>query len=263
MKVIFSRKGFDSASGGIPNPILPDGTLLSLPIPSPRDGIRYDELTWNGITYYDIIHSLSPRTHIQPSTLCHLDPDLRRNVKTRDKWLPAFGQAGSSLMHLYNQGVGIGDLFLFFGWYRQTEIHYGSLRYVPNAPDLHVIYGYLQIGDIVKNKTDLPVELYSHPHAADFRWETKENALFLPSDTLSLDQRLPGYACLQYEQKRVLTKPGYKRRVWDLPPFFQDLSISYNKKAWKGDGFYSAGRGQEFVFEPTEQALEWVKMIIE
>jgi len=34
MKVILSRKGFDSASGGHPSPILPDGTLLSIPIPS-------------------------------------------------------------------------------------------------------------------------------------------------------------------------------------------------------------------------------------
>ncbi len=33
MKVILSRKGMDSTSGGIASPILPDGTLLSLPIP--------------------------------------------------------------------------------------------------------------------------------------------------------------------------------------------------------------------------------------
>jgi hypothetical protein len=33
MKVILSRKGFDSEYGGIASPILPDGTLLSLPIP--------------------------------------------------------------------------------------------------------------------------------------------------------------------------------------------------------------------------------------
>ena len=34
MKVILSRKGFDSSNGGCPSPILPDGTLLSLPIPT-------------------------------------------------------------------------------------------------------------------------------------------------------------------------------------------------------------------------------------
>jgi hypothetical protein len=38
MKVILSRKGFDSASGGMPSPILPDGTLISLPIPCDRPG---------------------------------------------------------------------------------------------------------------------------------------------------------------------------------------------------------------------------------
>lgn len=263
MKVIFSRKGFDSAAGGIPNPILPDGTLLSLPIPSPRDSVRYDELSWKGISYYDIIHSLSPRTSIQPSTTCHLDPDLRRDILPRDKWLPAFGQVGSSLMHLYNQGVSIGDLFLFFGWYRQTEIHKSSLRFVPNAPDLHIIYGYLQVGEIIKQKIDLPKELVSHPHAADFRWETKRNALFLPTETLSLGKDLPGYGCLDYDLKRVLTKPGCKRRVWDLPEFFKSIAISYNRRAWREEGFRSAGRGQEFVFEPNDEALEWVMSVIQ
>ena len=263
MKVVFSRKGFDSASGGIPNPILPDGTMLSLPIPSPRDDIQYDELFWNGVSFYEIIRSLSPRTRIQPTTTCHLDPDLRKDVLQREGLIPAFGQIGSSLMHLFNQGVSIGDLFLFFGWYRQTEFRSGQLRFVPNAPDLHIIYAYLQIGAIIKEKKDLPEELFAHPHAADFRWDTKKNALFVPTETLSLDSNLPGYACLGYDKKRVLTKPGYKRRVWDLPTFFQDISVSYNRNAWKEYGFKSAGRGQEFVFEPTAEALEWIKNIIQ
>ena len=263
MKVVFSRKGFDSASGGIPNPILPDGTLLSLPIPSLKDGIPYDTLSFKGMTYYEIIHSLSPRTKITASTACHLDPDLRRDVLPRENWLPAFGQAGSSLMHLFTQSVDIGDLFLFFGWYRQTEFHNGALRFVPNAPDLHVIYGYLQVGAIIKSKQDLPLELYSHPHAADFRWETGRNALFLPTETFSLNTALPGFGCLNFDKKRVLTKPGYKRRLWDLPSFFRDIPISYNRNAWREEGFKSAGRGQEFVFEATPEALEWVKDIIE
>lgn len=33
VKFILSRKGFDSGSGGRPSPILPDGTMLSRPIP--------------------------------------------------------------------------------------------------------------------------------------------------------------------------------------------------------------------------------------
>lgn len=43
MKVILSGKGFDSSYGGQASPILPDGTLLSLPIPS-YELIGYDDL---------------------------------------------------------------------------------------------------------------------------------------------------------------------------------------------------------------------------
>ena len=41
MKVILSRKGFDSSYGGTASPILPDGTLLSLPIPSKAETVKY------------------------------------------------------------------------------------------------------------------------------------------------------------------------------------------------------------------------------
>ena len=34
MKIILSRKGFDSENGGYASPILPDGSLVSLPIPN-------------------------------------------------------------------------------------------------------------------------------------------------------------------------------------------------------------------------------------
>jgi len=44
MKVILSRKGFDSGTGGYPSPILPDGTLLSLPIPDATSDIKYSDI---------------------------------------------------------------------------------------------------------------------------------------------------------------------------------------------------------------------------
>lgn len=34
MKVVLSRKGFDSSNGGIVSPIFEDGTMISFPIPS-------------------------------------------------------------------------------------------------------------------------------------------------------------------------------------------------------------------------------------
>jgi len=33
MKIILSRKGFDSTYGGFPSPIFEDGRMISLPIP--------------------------------------------------------------------------------------------------------------------------------------------------------------------------------------------------------------------------------------
>ena len=43
MKIMLSRKGFDSTKedGGYPSPILPDGTLLSLPVPDCNNAISW------------------------------------------------------------------------------------------------------------------------------------------------------------------------------------------------------------------------------
>ena len=45
MKIILSRKGFDSSWGGCPSPVLPDGTMLSMPIPTNEDNrLRYEDI---------------------------------------------------------------------------------------------------------------------------------------------------------------------------------------------------------------------------
>ena len=43
MKIILSRKGFDSSNGGIPSPIMPDGTLISMPIPA-KEKVSYTDI---------------------------------------------------------------------------------------------------------------------------------------------------------------------------------------------------------------------------
>ena len=129
MKVILSRKGFDSSNGGIASPILPDGTLLSLPIPSRNERTKYADLCLNGKTFYEIIGDLNPRTRIKENYKCHLDPDLHNYSDTKD-WQPLFGQEGASETHLVNCNVKENDLFLFFGWYKQTELIDGKFRFV-------------------------------------------------------------------------------------------------------------------------------------
>jgi hypothetical protein len=89
MEIILSRKDFDSQSGGRASPILPDDSMLSLPIP-PRNGLpNYEALpAGDGRSYLDIMSDLR-RGHDGrlilfhqtwlPSCVglkAHLDPDL-------------------------------------------------------------------------------------------------------------------------------------------------------------------------------------------
>lgn len=265
MKIILSRKGFDSSNGSQPNPILPDGTLLSLPIPDEYGNNTFSSLQWEGKSYHDIIHSLKSRTKLKPDDCCHLDPDLRSEVKSRPSgWKPAFGQAGKALTHLRNNGVSKGDLFLFFGWFKETEEINGCLRYKRRARNLHVIYAYMQIGDIIERMADAPNWLKDHPHIGDRNERDDEhNAVYLPTDKLSFMQNLPGSGVLNYRPNRVLTKEGMSRRYWDLPSFFKNVSISNNPNPWVNDVFLSAMIGQEFVMEATPEILEWTKHVIQ
>lgn len=263
-KISLSRKGFDSGYGKIPSPILPDGTLLSLPIPdSTSTENPYGNLVYEDKTFIDIIKDLSPNTELTPQNKCHLDPDLNKNCRPREiGWIPSFGQTGSALSHLKNHSFGIDDLFLFFGWFKQTEIYNGRLRYCKGAPDIHAIFGYLQVGRIIDNKDNVPSWLEKHPHADERHWG-KDNCIYTSSQNLTFMNNLPGAGLLNFNSKRVLTKTGCSRTIWDLPDFFREIDITYHsKKSWINTGFKSACKGQEFVFSPTSEALEWVKEII-
>ena len=264
MKIILSRKGFDSSSGGQANPIMPDGTLLSLPIPDEEDAISFSSLQWNGMSYYDIIHSLNPKTKYTIDSKCHLDPDLRKGIKDRlPNWKPAFGQMNASLSHLRNQNVSVGDIFLFYGWFRETELKDGRIQYKKDGLDAHIIYGYMEVGEIIEHKEDVPKGCMEHPHFMyDNSWKIKQNAIFLATEQLSVIPSLSGCDVLDYRRDRVLTKSGMSRRYWNLPDFFKKVNISYNANSWQDDYFKSAGRGQEFVMEATPEIINWVKHII-
>ena len=76
MKIVLSRKGFDSSSGGYPSPILPDGKMLSLPIPGDWETLTYsDIIAPGGKTYAEIIEELDAGAEIGCEG-AHLDPDL-------------------------------------------------------------------------------------------------------------------------------------------------------------------------------------------
>lgn len=73
MKLILSRKGFDSSAGGVPSPILPDGRLLALPIPDAASTIRYADISFDGAPLSRLVEPLT-RGKITAEHGAHLDP---------------------------------------------------------------------------------------------------------------------------------------------------------------------------------------------
>ena len=112
MKIILSRKGLDSAAGGKPSPILSNGQIFSIPIPTTdkNSPYRYRDVFVNNINASNML-SIVRAKKLHANTPCHYDPLLSLNIGL-------FGQAGNAQRELENLGVGEGDLFLFFGWFR-------------------------------------------------------------------------------------------------------------------------------------------------
>ncbi len=282
MKIILSRKGFDSATGKVASPILPNGELCSLPIPRPgerRPPIRYADIRAGGVSLGTLVSDL---THgkITPDDEAHLDPDLRRSSLQREPgWKPIFGQAGAAESHLRAQGVGEGDIFLFYGWFRQTELVDGRYRYVAGAPDCHYIFGWLQVERRVpiSSRSELPSWALYHPHCSRDK-QGNPDALYVSTDRLQLpglEQDLPGGGVFARPDDSLrLTCPGGLRSTWRLPGWFHPegrlttMSYHANPERWaRQDGYTllnTVGRGQEFVLdcEHYAEAVGWLADIL-
>ena len=241
MKAIFSRKGFDSGYGGVPSPVMPDMTLASLPIPGSDGCARYGR--------------------IDAEAFAHLDPDL--SAKSMDR---IEGWRGS-LGHLAGQGVGAGDVFLFFGWFREASFS-GKRCFKPKTKDFHALFGYLQIASRVDlgARPDAPaiLEQYpwlrGHPHLSGER--DANNALYIGSEELVLDGAgtgLRGYGCFgKLDDGLALSAPGEPKSKWILPPWVaspeEGGKLSYHGDAgrWSRDAqgrlqLQTVAKGQEFV----------------
>jgi len=275
MNVIFSRKGFDLQFGGFSSPILPDGRLVSLPIPNQKDNVSYSDLLLSeGENYYDLMMSLKGKVKYQKiwhdlkkSTMCHLDPDIYRDIIPRKKgWKPIFGQMDAAQTHLENEGVKEGDIFLFFGTFRHTEYQDGHLRFVRSDTPKHIIFGYLQIEEILKvnEKKKCPAWMESHPHASERRRLAKNNAIYVSRDNLTWNSKLNGAGTFLFNEKLVLTKEGFSKSRWELGDIFRDVQIScHTDKNWKPEGYFQTnGIGQEFVVHADNNVERWAKDLI-
>jgi Nucleotide modification associated domain 3 len=275
MRVILSRKGFDSASGGMPSPILPDGALISLPIPQDRPGSGTPYTSIRAVTGSSLAQIMNQLRVPVPPDGAHLDPDLVRAAVPRDPgWRPVFGQDSQAERHLENQHVGPGDLFLFFGLFRQTMLVDGQLRWARGAPMLHVLFGYLEIGEI--RHIDSPTDVADLPRAAGHPhvkvWRRPGNTLYIAEARSALAPGRPGAGLLRFSSATQLTKPCATTSIWQLPAAFascaQHLSYHMTASRWERqpDGtviLHTVGRGQEFVTEVDQGLTNWARQLIE
>lgn len=268
MKIIISRKGFDSSFGGVASPILPDGNMMSLPIPGPSF-TRYGDISCPFADMGKIVSQLT-KNKIRAKSPVHFDPDLNPAHLPRERgWLPSLGQTGRAQGHLAAQKVETGDIFIFFGWFRETEYINNELRFKPKSPDLHVAFGYMQVGEILTlgGKPHVPkvVEQYpwleGHPHIYGER--DANNTLYIATPNLILDgwdSGLSGGGTFDHYQPQLcLTAPNQKSRsLWKTPswlkPPHEGTALTYHNdtKRWSQDDegnnlLQSVAKGQEFV----------------
>lgn len=274
MKVILSRKGFDSNTGGISSAIFENGDLISFPIPEHVvDGVKEDH--FNMLKYKDLdLSRILNNLGYQNNQKCHIDPDIihdRRKEAIQD-WEAIFGQCDQAASYLTKTlKVKKGDIFLFFGNFHFVENVNGVYRRTKKTGnfykdnDLQLIWGYLQVGEIITNEAEQK-KYYWHPHAMKYYTEKTHNVMFVASEKLSFNKDIPGYGLLKYRTDRVLTKENFSKANWKINPVYDVDSIYGNRKNSANNHertIYYRGQWQELGLKESKECQDWVKKIIE
>lgn len=271
MKLILSRKGFDSSSGGCPNPIFPDGRMLALPIPDASSKVAYRDISFDEFNLGSLVNSLSSGK-VKRNHRAHLDPDLDSSAYPREpNWKPLLGQHGAAQGHLRNSGVGPGDVFVFFGLFREVEKVNRCWQFVKTAKPKHVIWGWMFVDQMIEVAALSDNEkrwLDYHPH---LQWpDERNNTLYLASEKEHFG--MPGSGIVPRINDGLILSDASsdKPSAWNLPEWFYPANrppLSYHLKPerWYREGGHcflqSAARGQEFVLDLDyyPEALSWLK----
>jgi hypothetical protein len=178
-----------------------------------------------------------------------------------------FGQVEKAETHLVNQGVEIGSLFLFWGWFA----HEGAEGIFRDQPGFSAIFGYLEVAETIEVGCDkLSFDAAYHPHFSD-GYPHRRNRIYVARKTLSFNPRKPGWGVFRYHDRLRLSAPGMSRANWRLPMCFhpdRNCALSHNLKPehWSTNGRSALlripGRGQEFVCELTGRVAQWARQII-
>ena len=271
--------------------------MHSLPIPQiPEDQskVTYGDLSHGdtnlGEMVADLTRKRSAGKRIESKDRAHLDPDIHHaDYPRQEGWRPLFGQSSAAQGHLRNQGVQIDDLFLYFGLFQEVEKisdtdNTDRWRFVKGAPKRHILWGWLQIGEIHKvdelAKDKLPWA-GDHPHLHPLRLRDRDkhpsNTLYVASPGLRLGDgsTAQGAGCfLKFDERLVLTDPNESKvTAWRLPRCFspdnEKSSLTYHKpQCWKRNGQYaylqSVSQGQEFVLDLEQYpgVMDWLRETI-
>lgn len=244
MRIIFSRKGFDSSAGGGPSPIVGGaaahaaaGVPISLPIPDTKG---FSRTTYRDLGLGDHVAKAS-RGKLGADDLCHHDPMFQPDGTC------LFGQTGAAQTHLERQGVGVGDVFVFFGLFADDS----------GGDPHHRIFGYLRVEQIIALGDGVPAELaeLGHPHAIGMHGS---------NDCIWGG---PGRVARQASDALRLTVPGGPPSVWQRPAWLRRGGLSYHDRGdrWiRGGKLRSVARGQEFVADVGRRKAprEWLEQVI-
>lgn len=163
----------------------------------------------------------------------------------------AFGQVGAAQTHLERQGVGPGDVFVFFGLFADEA----------TGERHHRIFGYLRARTIHALCDGAPVAMLdlAHPHALgmhganDAIWHGEGCTAAWASDALRL------------------TVPGGPPSLWQRPDWLKPGGLSYHDRADRwirakngGPKLQSVARGQEFVADIGRRSAprKWLEAVI-
>lgn len=259
MKVIFSRKGFDDTYGCKPSIILPQDRgydFISFPIPEigkDKIGFKSSDLIFdikgdkNSLS--DLFSQLNISNVINKySDKFHYDPCIQKKIKGQLDY-GAFGQSDIATRVLLNDKnkIEVGDLFLFFGTFQFTHLEENKLKYDKYTYPFHAIWGYLYVDDIIhispeddeisQDILDKYPSLDKHLHFINRKEEGKDNIIICGKR----------FGTFKYDEKYVLTKPGYKKSYWKLPDCFKNSYMKYYGFIDKPSDLKTAAKGQEFV----------------
>lgn len=236
--MVFSRKGFDTSAGGGPSPIV-ESRPISLPIPASAGLSRttYGDL---GLANHA---ALASRGTLGADDPCHHDPMFLPNGRA------LLGQCGAAQTHLERQGVGVGDVFVFFGLFRAQG----------ERPH-HRMFGYLQVEEV------LPLADAPKDRLADLARLGMPHAIGLHAKNDTLYSGAGRHAWRASESLR-LTVPEGPPSLWQVPPWLSETGLSYHHRAdrWRAGGLLqSVARGQEFVSDVGDRvdARDWLARVI-